>query len=296
VRRERGSVWLLRLMVWISLRLGRAVGRSLLYPIAGYFLLMSAGTRRAQRAYLARVLCRPPSWRDCFRQILTFAATLHDRIYFLNGRYDLFDVTVVGEELMGEAVAQGQGAFLLGAHLGSFEVMRALGGQHEPGLKVLMATYLDNARKFNAMLAAINPGAQQDIIALGGLDSMLLLREKLEQGMMIGMMGDRSLGPDTMASLPFLGEAAPFPLGPFRLAALLRRKVIFMTGLYCGGSRYQVRFELLADFSNCARAERETEIHAAMLRYAGLLESCCREAPYNWFNFYDFWLAGTPPS
>ena len=24
-------------------------------------------------------------------------------------------------------------------------------------------------------------------------------------------------------------------------------------------------------------------------RYVALLESLCRESPYNWFNFFDFW-------
>ncbi len=26
-----------------------------------------------------------------------------------------------------------------------------------------------------------------------------------------------------------------------------------------------------------------------MERYVAMLEALCREAPYNWFNFYDFW-------
>jgi predicted LPLAT superfamily acyltransferase len=26
-----------------------------------------------------------------------------------------------------------------------------------------------------------------------------------------------------------------------------------------------------------------------MQRYVELLESLCRESPFNWFNFFDFW-------
>ena len=30
-------------------------------------------------------------------------------------------------------------------------------------------------------------------------------------------------------------------------------------------------------------------IHAALRDYVARLERLCREAPYNWFNFYDYW-------
>jgi predicted LPLAT superfamily acyltransferase len=30
-------------------------------------------------------------------------------------------------------------------------------------------------------------------------------------------------------------------------------------------------------------------IEQALKRYAQRLEHYCRMAPYNWFNFYDFW-------
>lgn len=75
------------------------------------------------------------------------------------------------------------------------------------------------------------------------------------------------------------------------MAAVLRRPVIFMAGLYLGGNRYAVHFEPLADFSDTPREERDAAIEAAIGRYAILLERHCRESPYNWFNFFDFWRA-----
>jgi predicted LPLAT superfamily acyltransferase len=95
--------------------------------------------------------------------------------------------------------------------------------------------------------------------------------------------------------VPFLGHEAVFADGPFRLAALLRRQVFFMAGLYLGGARYDVRFEPLADFSERVDGpERERRIRAAVVAYAGRLEALAREHPYNWFNFHDFWGEDTP--
>ncbi len=285
---ERSSAAMLRLMTWLSLRLGRRLSRVVLRGVAAYFVLFAPAARRASVQYLRRAQERDAGWRDSYRQVLSFASTVHDRIYLLNDRFDLFDIRMHGREIIDAALAQGQGAFLLGAHFGSFEVLRALARQ-KGDLPVAMLMYEDNARKVNAALQAINPAAAQDIIPLGRVDSMLRLSERLNAGAVVGMLADRSLDDDATAVLPFLGTPAPWPRGPLRIAALLRRPVIFMVGVYCGGNRYEVHFETLADFSRVERGGRAAAVDAALARYVARLEGHCRAAPYNWFNFYDFW-------
>jgi predicted LPLAT superfamily acyltransferase len=287
-RPERSNLAILKVMVWISLHLGRPIGRIVLYGIALYFLFFAPAARRASRAYLACALGRDANWSDGFRHVLAFASTIHDRIYLLNERFDLFDVEIVGDDLVTSALAGGKGVLLMGAHLGSFEVMRALGRRHS-GTAVTMLMYEENARKVNAALAAINPRASQDIIALGRMDSMLLAQEKLAAGHLVGMLADRGLGSDPQREIDFLGAPAPFPLGPFRVAAMLQRPVLFMAGLYLGGNRYRIHFEALADFSAVPRGRRDAAMAEAQRTYVARLEHYCRQAPYNWFNFFDFW-------
>jgi predicted LPLAT superfamily acyltransferase len=287
-RPERSNMAMLRIMTWISLRLGRPAGRAVLHLITAYFLLFAPESRVASRDYLARVLGRPARLSDLYRHIHTFAATIHDRIYLLNNCFDLFDIEVSGDELVTDLLADGRGLFLIGAHMGSFEVMRALGRQHA-GLNVAMAMYEGNARKVNQMLSAISPMAQQDVIGLGQVDSMLKVSASLDRGTAVGMLADRRFGGDVMRTMNFLGGRADLPLGPFRMAAVLRRPVVFMTGLYLGGNRYRIHFEPLADFSELQAGERQQAIGEAMARYVGLLEKHCRQTPYNWFNFFRFW-------
>jgi predicted LPLAT superfamily acyltransferase len=287
-QQERSNLAILRLMVWISLTFGRAAGRVVLYGIALYFTLLAPKARRASRDYLYRALGRWANWSDGYRHVLSFATTIHDRIYLLNERFDLFDLEVVGAEALHAALARQPGALLIGAHLGSFEVLRAA-GRGQAGLRVAMLMYEENARKINATLEAINPRATQDIIPLGRMEAMLEARDKLDAGYLVGMLADRSLGDDPTVTLPFLGEPARFPLGPWRLAAMLQRPVFFMTGLYLGGNRYQLHFVPLADFSATPRSGRDAAIHDAMQRYGDCLTQFCKLAPYNWFNFFDFW-------
>ena len=291
---ERSSMLMLRIMTWISLGLGRKAGRGVLHLIAAYFVLFAPASRRASRDYLPRALGRPVGWRDLYRHFFCFAATIHDRIYLVDNQYDLFDIDIQGIPNVQPLIEQGNGVFLMGAHLGSFEVIRAIGRQ-VPGLHVAMVMHADNAQKINAMLAAINPQAALDVIPLGQIDSMLKVQEKLDEGMLVGMLSDRTVGNEAMTMVKLLGAPAAMPIGPFRMAALLRRPVVFMTGLYMGDNRYQVHFEPLADFTNTPQGHRDEAIHAAIARYTDLLNQYCRLAPYNWFNFFDYWQS-VPPS
>ncbi|MBS1207757.1 MAG: lipid biosynthesis acyltransferase [Proteobacteria bacterium] len=290
-REERGSLFWLRVMSGLSLHLGRPLSRLIVYGIALYFLLTAPAARSASRQYLNRALGRPANWLDLYRHILVFSSTIHDRLFLIRDREDVFDIQWHGDEALYAKLAEAGGLFLFGAHLGSFEIMRTL-ARSKSHLKICMAMYADNARQITSTLAAINPQAMQDIIALGQLDSMLTIHHKLEEGAMVGILADRATGADRYQSVSFLGAPAHFPTGPFRMAAMLGRPVFFMVGLYRGGRCYAVHFEQIADFNGVTCEQRPAAVRAAMERYVAVLEKHCRNQPYNWFNFYDFWESG----
>ena len=73
------------------------------------------------------------------------------------------------------------------------------------------------------------------------------------------------------------------------MAAMLGHPVYFMTGLYCGGNRYEVHFEPLADFATVPRHQRDAVVRETLQKYVATLERHCKAAPYNWFNFFEFW-------
>ena len=259
---ERGSLPLIRFMAWLSLAAGR----------------------RASRDFLSRALGREPTRREVFRHFFTFATTVHDRIYLLRGRADLLEV-----EVHGAGVFDAQGALLMGAHFGSFEAMRAAGRIHGHR-RVAMAMYEENARKVMGVLGAISTTANEDIVALGRVGSMLDVRDRLDEGQLVGVLADRTLGDEPTIEVDFLGAPARFPTGPMRMAAVLRRRVIFMVGTHLGGNRYDVRFEPLVDFSaGTEPGNRDDRVNGAVRAYAARLEHYARHAPYNWFNFFDFW-------
>jgi predicted LPLAT superfamily acyltransferase len=292
-RPERSFAPVMRFMIWLSLTLGRRSSRLILHLIVLYFLLFAPAARRASKDYLRRALGRRPTVRDGYRHVLAFASVIHDRVYWMSGRTRLFEVAITGDQDVIELAAQGRGIVFLGAHFGSFEALRALGERQALDVKMLM--YPDNARLIITALAAIDPRMLDKIITLGQPESILRVRDHLATGGAVGILGDRALDDDKSRALPFLGGAALFPTSPLRLAAMLRAPVVFMAGSYLGGSRYHLNFAPVVDFAEVPAKQRGACIDQALQRYTALLEQTCLQAPYNWFNFYDFWKPAPKP-
>ncbi len=287
-RFERGNARVKRWGVRLALAMGRRAARLLLYPVTLYFLAISPDDRAVSRQYLRRVLGREPGIADVFRHFHAFASTMLDRVYLLNGQYGDFDARLYGEDVVQGILRGGRGCLLLGAHLGSFEIVR-FAGRDRGVPPVSLVMYEENARALRAALEAINPGFAMQVIPLGRIDSMLQVETALDAGGFVGMLADRTIQGEGTIACPFLGAPARFPDGPFRIAAMLARPVVLMLGIYHGGRRYDIHFEMIGDLSRTDRSQRAAAVEQALRAYVARLEHYCRLAPYNWFNFYDYW-------
>lgn len=297
-RKERGSVFWMRFMVWVTLRLGRPVARVLLGPIVAYFLVFSVKPRVASKRYLRKALDRRPTLIDVFRHYHTFASTIMDRVYFLSDRYRYFDVRLHNPEVLAPIAQSGRGCVLVGSHLGSFEVLRAT-AVNGPRWPVRMLMDNGNAQKTARIFAELNPALNQGIINVGGPGSLLRAKEAIEAGALVGILGDRVRPGDRYVECTFFGEKVRLPESPMMLAGLLRVPAVMCFGLYRGGRSYDVYFEVLSEHIELPRGEsapnRSAVIAEHMQRYANRLEHYARMAPFNWFNFYDIWTPTHSP-
>ncbi len=285
---ERGSPFAISIIQWVAQHLGRNSARLLLYPITLYFLLFASGARRASALYLTRIHGHRASIWQVANHIHTFAATILDRFYLLTGRFDLFDVRMHGLEQLTHYAENGKGCLLLGAHLGSFEIMRAIAvKQNDIRIKVLM--YPAHNEYLTNLLNALNPSIAETVIPLGHPDSLLRVKEALDEGIMVGMLGDRVAESNKTVSCDFLGSTAEFPAGPMLLATTLQVPVVLVFGLYRGRNRYDLHFELLTEGIEIQRSKREQALHRWTCEYANRLAARTKDAPYNWFNFYAYW-------
>lgn len=289
-RPEGGTSFTMRFFRNLALACGRGAGRLLLLPTVAYFLLRRGPERRASRAYLARVFGRPPTWLDLFRHLHCFSATILDRAFMLAESFRRFDIRSHGLVELHRVIDSGRGTLLLGSHLGSFEALRVL-SLKRPDVQVRVVLDVGQNPQLTATLNALNPAIAATVIDAGqdGTAIVLAIREALERNAIVTLLADRARPGDAAVRCDFLGASAPFPTGPWLIAAALKVPVCLCFGLYRGGNRYDLHFETFADAVEIPRSGRQAALAQVIARYAARLEHYARLAPYNWFNFYDFW-------
>jgi len=190
-------------------------------------------------------------------------------------------------------LASGRGAVLIGSHLGNLEMTRAL-AVSEGRAKINAVVYTEHAQRFNALLMQVSADFGVNLIQVSqlGSDTAILLKEKIDQGELVVIVGDRTPtsggGRSRVSPVEFFGAPAPFAQGPFILSHLLDCPVYLFFCLR-EGEDYRIYLEPFAERIDLPRQQRQERLQGYMQQYARRLEHYCLKAPEQWFNFYDFW-------
>ena len=204
--------------------------------------------------------------RDILRHFHSFGSAILDRVFLVAGRTAGFHITTEGLELMAGIVARRQGCVLLGAHLGSFEVLRALAAQAPAPVWALM--FRGNAGALTRLLERLNPNLRQSVIEIGETTGMLRVHECIARGEIVGILADRTpaageLGhrlDSRQVAVPFLGSKALFPPGRSSWRRCWARPCVLFHGVRTGPQRYTVRFEPFADRVVLHRSTRDADL------------------------------------
>lgn len=295
---ERGSRLGMMLLAWSCRLFGPGFTALWLHPIVAYFLLTGRPAREASRRYFTRLqACSPghatprPGWLTAYRHMLAFAQSGFDKLVAWSGRVDLADVQIDDAAALDSLIESGRGALVIGSHHGNLEMARALAVRGAQ-TKVTAVVYREHAQRFNSVLATAHDDFMEHLVEVSdfGPQTALMMQQRIERGELLVIVGDRTpaheSGRTTEAS--FLGSTAAFAQGPYVLAHALACPVYL---LFCLKERggYKLYFEPFAERIDLPRRERAVHIAAWAQRFATRLEHYCRKAPYQWFNFYDFW-------
>ncbi|HZF15164.1 MAG TPA: hypothetical protein VE046_04400 [Steroidobacteraceae bacterium] len=292
---ERSSLFMIRLLVRCALVLGRPLTRIVLWPVAIYFWMTHAEARNASRDFLTRLTGRPAVASQILRHFHRFATVSVDRVYLLRNRTGALAMETEYGPGARETLMSGRGCILIVAHFGSFEALRV------PALRRGARTVrivLDRAvgRMATAVFEQLDRRLAAGIIdaARPGFEVILEVKRALDGGDIVGIMADRARSDERAVTVDFLGARAHFPAGPWLIAAGLGAPVILGFGVLQNG-RYRCSLELFAERVSIPRTSRDSSAQLVAQKYAARLEQAVLEAPYNWFNFYDYWLPDDAP-
>jgi len=288
-RSEAGVSGGLRFAAWVALALGRRTLTFILYFVAFYFLLVRKTERRASRQFLELATNSKISIWKVYKHFLTFAQVTADRIYFLVDRPNVVTVNINGAVNIDRFVSQGRGCVMLGSHLGNMEAARET-ARKDQALDIRMVLDRAISGKLIKRLEAINPDFSRCLIDAGEPAAKLGLTigNTLKEGNSVGFLGDRYRPGDRTVLCDFMGRPARFPVGPLLIASVLRAPVVIVFSLYLNGE-YEVICEPFSDAFHLPREGREQALQENVQRYADRLALHAERAPYNWFNFFDFW-------
>jgi len=295
---ERGSRTGMRLLALSCQLFGIRATRLWLYPIVAYFVLTGRAARLESHRYFARLHDRSPAgttpkpgWRTAYRHMFAFAEAGLDKLAAWTGRMAGDDVVFDDPSAFDALVESGKGALVIGAHLGNLEMSRAL-AIREARAKVTAIVYIEHARRFNSVLAGAHRDFFNRVVEVSdfGPETAMMMQQRVDAGELLVIVGDRVPAHEAgrVTEAPFLGVAAPFAQGPYVLAHALGCPVYL---LFClkERDRYRLYFEPFAERIRLPRSERGAHLAEHASRYAERLEYYSRKAPFQWFNFFDFW-------
>ena len=283
---------------------GRPLFAVIGWPVTGVFYLTGTAAKKASEKFLTRVNEErtrrglPTEMLSGLTHFRAFTMSMLDRLAAWVGDLTLWkDVDFADDEsrkLLCEPPADGRGKLVLVSHLGVAEATRAL-AQHDRAVPVWALVYDEHAPRFKAMLEDVAPDASRHIIAVNhlGVDTAARLEEAIARGEWVAIAADRtpndqsSRGSRT-ATASFLGHDAPFPVGPFVLANLLKCDVVTLFAVRVG-DKLLISCRPFASEIQLPRKTRDEALAQYVSQWAKTLEDQAVAHPYQWFNFYDFW-------
>jgi predicted LPLAT superfamily acyltransferase/glycosyltransferase involved in cell wall biosynthesis len=259
--------------------------------IVPYFYIFAPKSRHSANEYWS--ILRPdkkyiPRQWFILKQLFVFAQILVDRVY--QSFYDnpQFKTNPMGMQNIIDSSKSPTGLVIMTAHIGAWDLSSALLKSDGFSGQFLAVQFESHGLTLNKVKE--NSGNQHltPLFANQESQAILNIRQWLEEGKPIGLMGDRPLG-GQFELIPFLGKLAPIDCTPFRIAAACRSPLLFAFGFK---SHRKVYDFYATDAKVYIYSNQHSKTYQCLEwaeEYAAVLEKFVRIYPEQWSNYFKFW-------
>ncbi len=220
-----------------------------------------------------------------FANYWSFGCTLIDRMSFMH-KPDKVNRFIQRDEFNYKLEPHSQhGSFILGAHIGDWILCGA--GLKRYNLDISIVMNAATSPQFQKITNNLKSFGVKIIPSQNDpLEVLLAIRDCLDQGGNVCMMGDRLDHSKRHVAVNFLGKEAEFPADIFEIARILKRPIFQFLCIKSGPfpwSKYVISSICLWD------GKEPITVQDLIRKYVQSLEMCVETHPSQWFNFFDFW-------
>ena len=284
--KSKGTTTGYRIFVFLIKTAGTRAAYMLLRLVAFYYFLFSIESSRHILSFYRNILTfnRTKSYRYLYLNYYRFGQVLIDKIALLAGARTNFTFEFDGEEHLRKMIESKQGGLLISRHVGNWEAAGHLLKRLNTTIHIVMYDGEDIQIK-NYLDSVTGPKHFNIISVKDDLSHLFYINEALRSGGLVCIHADRFRpGNKTLQTL-FMGRAATFPEGPFRLALKLKCPVAFVYAFKESNRHYHLYSSLLKMYN----IDSGDSADAILREFAEGLEDMVRKYPEQWFNYYDFW-------
>lgn len=286
--KSRGTPLGYSIFVGVLKRFGVIPAYTLLRLVVVYYFLFSWRSSRYILRYFHRLgYSRTKALSCLYRNYYLLGQTLIDRIVVMTGIPNRFSFDFDGEENLLEMADLKKGGLLLSAHIGNWEIAGHLLKRLPTRIHIVM--FDGEHQRIKEYLESVTGERQAHIIVIrDDFSHIYEISEAFKNNELVCIHADRFLEGNKTMTATLLGEKAPFPAGPFQLAASFQVPVSFVFALKETNLHYHF---FASKIKTCAKTEMQELLEA----FAIDLESKIKRYPDQWYNYYNFWESRHEP-
>jgi len=275
-----------RIFIFLIRHFGISSAYILLKFVSFYYSIFSI--KAHQRYYFQTILSQ--SKRQAFWSIVKnnylFGQVLIDKVAALSGNAKGFTYDFDGEENLHQMK---EGGFLIGAHMGNWEIAGELLKRLDIKVNILM--YENEKANIKALLDSVQSEKTMNIITLSeDMSHIIAIKNAMDNNELVVIHGDRFADGSPFIQAELMGQSAKFPYGPYYLIARFNKPVSFVFAFKETNKHYHFYATAAKRYPKVKKISDRKEISAQILNdYIPHLESKIKQYPHQWFNFYDFW-------
>jgi len=288
--KTRGGITGYRFFIFLLKYPGLRFSYLFLRFVVLYYVLFVPKTRKPIFYYFNKILgfSKTKSFFYIFKNFYKLGQVLLDKVAMLAGFSDRFTFDFEGETNL-HKMAAGEGGFLIGAHIGNWEIAGQLLERIDTKVHIVMLEA--EHEKIKALLDDVMTRKSMNIIPMkDDMSHLIKINEALKKKELIAIHGDRFIEGNKTITGKLLGHDAEFPYGPFYMALKYNRPVTFVSAAKETNTHYHfyatnpLKFEIT----------REKEIFKKQITqllniYTLEMERILKKYPEQWFNYYYFW-------